>query len=689
MQETEHKLVEEAAEHFRADRIPQAEKLYRRMLADEPENPQVLTMLGICRQRQQDADAALGYFREASRHGDNEARCHFLLGRHLVEMGRYEEGREALSQAIALQPNHAPARTLLGFAWLREGDSERAVSELRAACRADPQYTPASTQLAAVLLEQGQLDEAEKLAGRAVQLQPDDPGAQSVMGRVLLAKGHPGFAEQAFRNALEKHPDNPELRAGYATARWQSGGVEEAAGIFSEVARSGFRPPEMMRDFARCLLDLGRVEPAREILEALHGEGYDDHGAAVARIRAHLAAGDAAAARRALTEFPQDAPEAGLLDARCLILEGDRVAARRRLEARLEADGPDARQARLMLAELVMDDDVEAAGALLAPMIHTERPDDQAVSLEIRRLRAGGQWQALADLLAGQLERDTLPDQGRASYRLLRLEALDQAGDYAAAADLIEESATQEPGFVRQFSHPRHMETASAWEAASDEDFARFPRTAPDDGRRAPVWILGWPGTGRGTLLQALMAHPGLHSLDPNAVQQRLEGLGYPLAPADIDEPDPARAQSRRRHYLGRVPADKTALETGWSAALALPTLASVFPGARVIVLAGAEEDLHLHWSLHGYRDTPEMLSAYRSDRRLFTALRDRLPLEVTLIARHRLREDPEGVLRSTLEALDLEFEQVCLDALTAVQRFYRGWPDGHWRNYAEVLGRD
>ena len=43
-------MIEEAQHHFESGNYPAAEELYRKMLDDEPDNPEVLFMLALVRQ---------------------------------------------------------------------------------------------------------------------------------------------------------------------------------------------------------------------------------------------------------------------------------------------------------------------------------------------------------------------------------------------------------------------------------------------------------------------------------------------------------------------------------------------------------------------------------------------------------------------------------------------------------------
>ncbi|HET6564846.1 MAG TPA: tetratricopeptide repeat protein, partial [Xanthomonadales bacterium] len=73
-------MIEEALQHLKSGNYAAAEVLYRQMLAEEPENPEVLYMLAISRQGQNDLDAPLELLNQALRVQPKNPTLHHTLG---------------------------------------------------------------------------------------------------------------------------------------------------------------------------------------------------------------------------------------------------------------------------------------------------------------------------------------------------------------------------------------------------------------------------------------------------------------------------------------------------------------------------------------------------------------------------------------------------------------------------------
>lgn len=100
-----------ALEHQRAQRIPQAEAIYRQVLAVEPRHPHALHLLGL-----------IAY-----------------------QAGDLDEARALIGQAIAVRADVPDFHANLGEAWRAAGEPERAIACYREALHAPTCPRSAST----------------------------------------------------------------------------------------------------------------------------------------------------------------------------------------------------------------------------------------------------------------------------------------------------------------------------------------------------------------------------------------------------------------------------------------------------------------------------------------------------------------------------------------------------------------
>lgn len=193
-----------AALHFREGRLAQAEDLYAKLVAENPE------------------DAAL----RASYAG--------VLG----ALGRFPEAREHVEKALTLDPLNAEAHHNLAVLHERAGEREKAVEEYRKALRYDPRYEPSRKALvrltgsgavrppktpdqekAQALAEQaadkarrGDYEGARADLDEAVRLAPRSALVYQYRANVAWLQGDEKAAIADLEKALELEPDNALYR---------------------------------------------------------------------------------------------------------------------------------------------------------------------------------------------------------------------------------------------------------------------------------------------------------------------------------------------------------------------------------------------------------------------------------------------------------------------------------------------
>jgi Tfp pilus assembly protein PilF len=136
-----------------------------------------------------------------------EPDLHLFLGITLLRLRAAEAAEVAIRKAIALEPDHAEARTLLG--WLHSevhGNLDAAVREYTRVIELRPDFPEAYNNLGAALKQKGKLDEALESFNRALQLRPDYSEALSNRGWIYSQRSQWAEARSDFERALEINP---------------------------------------------------------------------------------------------------------------------------------------------------------------------------------------------------------------------------------------------------------------------------------------------------------------------------------------------------------------------------------------------------------------------------------------------------------------------------------------------------
>jgi tetratricopeptide (TPR) repeat protein len=147
--------------------------------------------------------AAFREFTAAIAFDDGLAAAHYALG-HLLfhELGKPEEARKHLLQALKISPGLAEADNTLALIEIGTGNWAEALACFRRAVKANPQYEPAYCNLAVACLYQGHNAEAVSYAQGYVANQPNSALAHRNLGSIYGATGQPAEAEKELEIAL-------------------------------------------------------------------------------------------------------------------------------------------------------------------------------------------------------------------------------------------------------------------------------------------------------------------------------------------------------------------------------------------------------------------------------------------------------------------------------------------------------
>ena len=139
-----------------------------------------------------------------------------LLADALSKAGRIDDGKDALSTAISLEPSFEEPYYLMGDL-LRKESLERAIGYYRRAIALDPSYHLAWTQLGAALLHSPEtVEEGIEALERATMLDADDGWSQMFLAIGCWKAGRVADADFHYRRAIQLFPDYPLFRQYYA-----------------------------------------------------------------------------------------------------------------------------------------------------------------------------------------------------------------------------------------------------------------------------------------------------------------------------------------------------------------------------------------------------------------------------------------------------------------------------------------
>jgi tetratricopeptide (TPR) repeat protein len=142
-----------------------------------------------------------------SRKGQQNLRSIVEQGQALLNSHRYNEAAQAFQQAIAIDPNFAPAHFFLGYSLAQSAQYEQAIAEFKRALEITPNMPEAVINIASNYQSMGDTNSATSWYQKFLQENPSSPKASEIRSRLSALQ------KQASRNpgiGSAIPPNNPE-----------------------------------------------------------------------------------------------------------------------------------------------------------------------------------------------------------------------------------------------------------------------------------------------------------------------------------------------------------------------------------------------------------------------------------------------------------------------------------------------
>ena len=184
-----------------AGRHDEAEALCRVLLPQNPQDPQLLFLLGMVLHKTGRHEEAVTWLCRAEQAGPPQARVFHGLGCACQSLKDWARAADSFARAIELEPHTGSTHYSLGNACYQLGDLDRAVSSFRKAVELDPRDAMSWNNLGKCLKELNRLEESIAAYDRAVASDPDYALAHYGRAISLLTAGRlqEGFREYEWR----------------------------------------------------------------------------------------------------------------------------------------------------------------------------------------------------------------------------------------------------------------------------------------------------------------------------------------------------------------------------------------------------------------------------------------------------------------------------------------------------------
>jgi Tfp pilus assembly protein PilF len=226
-----------AMRYHAAGLIDQAESVYRQLLAQFPNHPQILTQF-----------------------------CRLLL-----DQGKIDEAIAAQQKALALHPGDAATLNNLGRSLALRGDPTAATQCFRQAIALHPQDAQAYHNLAMLLFWRDQFDESIQMFQRGLAIQPEDAIGHYNLGTVLMEQNRLDDAIAEFERSAAIDPKFANSTWNLSWALLKQGRLLEGWRAYE--VRWHMKQWQALRRFPRPLWDGGDLAGKRILLHTEQGFG--------------------------------------------------------------------------------------------------------------------------------------------------------------------------------------------------------------------------------------------------------------------------------------------------------------------------------------------------------------------------------------------------------------------------------
>ncbi|MEQ1859008.1 MAG: tetratricopeptide repeat protein [Chthoniobacteraceae bacterium] len=259
---TPQQALDLAMDHHAAGRFAEAENFYRKLLAVEPGNPDIIHLLGAVAANTNRQAEGLVLMERAIAMNPNVARYHSNLGTLLLNMRDYDRAITCYQEALRLDPNCAGAYYNMGLTRFNQRRWDESIAAYRAALRLQPDYPACELNLGSSLVAAGQIDAAIGLYRSVLQRRPGDAPIATNLGNCLKEKGELDAAIEVYRHALAIAPGDAPTWNNLGVALKDQGMIEGSIAAFQHSLELQPGSAEVRSNLVFTMLFDPRCEPA-------------------------------------------------------------------------------------------------------------------------------------------------------------------------------------------------------------------------------------------------------------------------------------------------------------------------------------------------------------------------------------------------------------------------------------------
>ncbi|HEY5313156.1 MAG TPA: tetratricopeptide repeat protein, partial [Pirellulales bacterium] len=254
-----------ALKHHQAGRLAEAERIYRQILAAVPNQPDAWHRLGLLACHAGNPTFGVEAITKAIAINPDDAAYYSNLGAAYLALGRTEEALKNHRLAVKINRAWPDGHYALGLALARANQLREAATVLAETTRLVPLRPEPFNELGIVLARAGRMDEAADAFRQATRLRPDFADAYNNLDNVRLTQNRLEEAVSRYRKALDLKPDHYQARAHLGIAYSRQGRTQESIECLEHAVELQPGSADAQNNLGNALLLAGRVDRALSV----------------------------------------------------------------------------------------------------------------------------------------------------------------------------------------------------------------------------------------------------------------------------------------------------------------------------------------------------------------------------------------------------------------------------------------
>jgi tetratricopeptide (TPR) repeat protein len=277
-------LSKHAFDYHQAGNLAYAEALYLRILDLDPQNVDIVFLLGTLYLQSGNPDAATTFFNKTIKLKPDHVEAHNNLGTVFQNLGKLDEALEEYNKAINLAPDYAEAFYNLGNILHKQRKFDEAQVHYKQAISLRADDYEAHFNLGNTFKELCKFEEAEKCYRRVTALKPDYAIAYSSLGSILQKQSKFDESAKCFEHAITLNSTNAEFHNNLGTVLTELGKLHKAVESYNRAIKLNPEKYQVYSNLASALKESGKLEEAltncnKAIkLNPHYAEAHNNHG---------------------------------------------------------------------------------------------------------------------------------------------------------------------------------------------------------------------------------------------------------------------------------------------------------------------------------------------------------------------------------------------------------------------------